>query len=217
MPAESVKIIEQIESLGIVAVVRTETAEQVKGAVKALLAGGINTVEITFTVPRAVEMLAETKKEYGDDVLLGAGTVTTPSNAAAAIGAGAQYVVSPNTNPDIIHLCCVEGIAVMPGAMTPSEVVIGWQAGAQMIKIFPGDILGPKYIKLLRAPLPDVRLMPTGGVSIENVGEWLEAGANAVGVGGKLVDKEAMKTGQFEVITEKSKQFLDAIRSYREG
>jgi 2-dehydro-3-deoxyphosphogluconate aldolase/(4S)-4-hydroxy-2-oxoglutarate aldolase len=210
-------ILKEIERIGIVAVVRAETAEQVKGAVKALLEGGISAVEITFTVPNAIEMIRQTKKEYGECVLLGAGTVLSPANAAGAMGAGAQYIVSPHTNADIIRLCNKEGIAVMPGAMTPTEVVTAWSAGADIVKLFPAEFLGPKYVKALRAPLPDVRLMPTGGVSPENVAEWLAAGATALGAGGNLVDKNALKTGKFEVITQRAREFVTAVQNYRKG
>lgn len=212
---DKASILKRIEEIGIVAVVRAETAEQVKGAVKALIDGGISAVEITFTVPNAIEMIRRTKAEYGDDVLLGAGTVLSPANVAGAIGAGAQYIVSPHTSPDIIRLCNEIGVPVMPGAMTPSEVVTAWTAGADIVKLFPGEFLGPKYIKALRAPLPDVRLMPTGGVSADNAADWLAAGATALGAGGSLVDKNALKTGQFEIITEKAREFIRAIQSYR--
>ncbi|MDP6113834.1 MAG: bifunctional 4-hydroxy-2-oxoglutarate aldolase/2-dehydro-3-deoxy-phosphogluconate aldolase [Planctomycetota bacterium] len=216
MPKKKQEVIGQISELGIVAVVRTETAEQVKGVVNALLEGGVIAIEITFTVPNAVEMIRQTRHEYGDDILLGAGTVTTPSNAVAAIGAGAQYIISPNTNLEIIKLCNELDIAAMPGAMTPTEVVSAWQAGADTIKIFPAEILGPRYIKLLKAPLPNVPLMPTGGVVPDNVGEWLAAGSVAVGVGSALVDKQALATGEFGIITEKAKEFLSAIQAYRD-
>ncbi|MDA0839221.1 MAG: bifunctional 4-hydroxy-2-oxoglutarate aldolase/2-dehydro-3-deoxy-phosphogluconate aldolase [Planctomycetota bacterium] len=211
------EIVSRIKELGIVAVVRTETAEQVKGVVKALLEGGVTAIEITFTVPNAVEMIRQTRNEYGNKILLGAGTVTTPSDAAAAIGAGAEYVISPNTNREIIMLCNAFDIAVMPGAMTPTEVVSAWQAGADVIKIFPAEILGPRYIKLLKAPLPNVPLMPTGGVSPANVGEWLAAGSVAVGVGSALVDKQALATGNFGIITERAREFISAIHAYRES
>lgn len=215
MPGHARKLLEHIIDLGVVAVVRAENQEQVRGAVKALKEGGITAIEITFTVPNALEMIRLTREEYGDSILLGAGTVITPSDAAAAIAAGASYIVSPNTNPEIIQLCNVEGILVMPGAMTPSEVVTAWRAGADMVKIFPAEILGPAFIKALRAPLPDVPLMPTGGVSPENAAEWLAAGATALGAGGSLVDKKALATGRYEIITDRARQFIRAIRAYR--
>jgi 2-dehydro-3-deoxyphosphogluconate aldolase/(4S)-4-hydroxy-2-oxoglutarate aldolase len=211
------EVVSQIKELGIVAVVRTETAEQVKGVVSALLEGGVTAIEITFTVPNAVEMIRQTRNEYGDDILLGAGTVTTPSDAAAAIGAGAEYIISPNTNLEIIKLCRELDVAAMPGAMTPTEVVSAWQAGADTIKIFPAEILGPRYIKLLKAPLPNIPLMPTGGVIPGNVGEWFAAGSVAVGVGSALVDKQALATGDFGIIADKAKEFISAIQAYRDS
>ncbi|MBI2191435.1 MAG: bifunctional 4-hydroxy-2-oxoglutarate aldolase/2-dehydro-3-deoxy-phosphogluconate aldolase [Planctomycetes bacterium] len=215
MAATSKKILDQIIEVGIIAVVRAETKEQVRGAVRALKEGGIPAIEITFTVPNAVEMIRLMHAEYGESILLGAGTVITPADAAAAIAAGAAYIVSPNTSQEIIHFCRGEGVPVMPGAMTPSEIVSAWSAGADLIKIFPAEILGPAFIKAIRAPLPDVRLMPTGGVTAENAAEWLAAGATALAAGGSLVDKKALASGRFEIITDKARQFVQAIQAYR--
>jgi 2-dehydro-3-deoxyphosphogluconate aldolase/(4S)-4-hydroxy-2-oxoglutarate aldolase len=215
MPDNRKETLKHIIDCGIVAVVRAENATQVHGAVRALQEGGVDCIEITFTVPNAVQMIRSCRETYGDSILLGAGTVLTPSDAAAAIAAGACYIVSPNTNREIIQLCNGGKVAVMPGAMTPTEVVLAAQAGADMVKIFPAEILGPAYIKALRAPLPDIPLMPTGGVTAENVGEWLAAGATAVAAGGSLVDKKALSSGNFGVITEKARQFLRGIQQYR--
>lgn len=215
MASQREEVLQKIIENGIVAVIRAETPEQVKGAVKALKDGGVLSMEITFTVPNAVEMIRQTHEAYGNEILLGAGTVTTPSDAAAAITAGARYIVSPNTNPEIIRLCNVLEAPVMPGAMTPTEVLNAWQAGADIVKVFPAEVLGPRYIKALRGPYPDIRLMPTGGVTAENAGEWLAVGCTVLAAGSSLVDKQAMATGEFEIISDKARQFIKAVQDFR--
>ncbi len=194
----------------LVAVVRS-TAEQVRPIVDALLAGGVCCIEITFTVPNAPEVIAAVRQSYGGRVMLGAGTVTDAKRAAEAIAAGARYIVAPNTNGDVIRLCAERDVAVMPGAFTPTEVAAAWQAGADCVKLFPAELGGIAYLKAIRAPLPEVPIMPTGGVDVGNAADWLKAGAVALGVGSNLVRKDALATGNYALITETAKQFVAAV------
>jgi 2-dehydro-3-deoxyphosphogluconate aldolase/(4S)-4-hydroxy-2-oxoglutarate aldolase len=179
----------------------------------ALLAGGVSAIEITFTVPKAPEVIATVKRGYGDKVMLGAGTVTDPKRAEEAIAAGARYIVAPNTSLDVIRLCHERDVAVMPGAFTPTEIAAAWQAGADCVKLFPAELGGIPYLKAIRAPLPEVPIMPTGGVDVDNAAEWLRAGAIALGVGSSLVRKDALASGNYALITDTAKRFLAAIAS----
>jgi len=208
------EVMARIREWKLVAVVRS-TAEQVAPVVDALLEGGVRAIEITFSVPRAPEMIAMVKSRFGDRVLLGAGTVLDTEKAADAIAAGARYIVAPNTNFDVVRLCNERDIAVMPGAFTPTEVAAAWQGGADCVKLFPAESLGIPYLKALRAPMPDVPLMPTGGVDVDNAADWLRAGAVALGVGSKLVRKDALASGDYGLITETGRKFMAAIREAR--
>ena len=211
---EKEKVITKICHGGLVAVIRAETSEQAKKITEACIAGGVTAVELTFTVPGAHEIISELAKLYSpEEILLGAGTVLDPETARIAILSGAQYVVSPCLNLDTIKLCNRYRIPVMPGAMTIKEVVEGMEAGADIIKVFPGELFGPTFVKAIRGPLPQARIMPTGGVSVDNVGEWIKAGCVAVGVGGNITS--GAKTGDYQSITDKAKQFVEAIRLAR--
>ena len=204
------EVMARIRDRGLVAVVRS-TAEQVEPAVHALLDGGVEAIEITFSVPKAPEMIAMVKREFGGRVLLGAGTVLDPSEAADAIEAGARYIVAPNTNFDVIRLCHERDVAVIPGAFTPTEVAAAWHGGADCVKLFPAGSLGIPYLKALRAPMPDIPLMPTGGVDVDNAADWLRAGAVALGVGSKLVRKDALASGDYGLIAATAGKFMAAI------
>lgn len=209
-------ILQKILDIGIVAVVRTETAEKAKKTVEAINAGGINTIEVTMTVPGALDVINELAEYYKDsEIILGVGTVLDPETARAAILAGAQYVVSPHTNPEVIKLCNRYQIPCMPGAMTVQEVVEAMELGADIVKLFPGELMGPKAIKAIRAPLPQAPLMPTGGVSLDNVEEWIKAGAVAVGVGGALT--KGAKTGDYQLITDTARSFVEKIQNARKN
>lgn len=201
----------RIRELKLVAVVRC-TTEQVQPVVSALLDGGVECIEITFTVPNAPAMIRESRETFADRIFLGAGTVRTLPEAEAAIAAGARFIVAPNTDLEVIALCNERDILVAPGAYTPTEVQNAWNAGADIVKLFPASAGGIAYLKALRAPIPDIPLMPTGGVSLDNAAEWLEAGAVALGVGSKLVRKDALADGTYEVIAGTAKKFLAAIR-----
>lgn len=198
----------RIQDTRIVAVVRAPSADRVLDICRALADGGVDVLEITFTVPDALDLLRVVRDELGDRVLLGAGTVLDPETGRAAMLAGAEFIVSPVVNLDLIQLCKRYDKAVMPGAMTPTEILTAWQAGADIVKVFPADLGGPNYFKAIRGPLPQVRLMPTGGVDLDTAREFLDAGAFALGAGSSLVSKEAVAAGDMAKITDLAKQFV---------
>jgi 2-dehydro-3-deoxyphosphogluconate aldolase/(4S)-4-hydroxy-2-oxoglutarate aldolase len=202
---------------GIVAVVRSESPDQLVRVVRALAEGGVTAVEITFTVPDALEVIRRVRHEMGDGIALGAGTVLDPETARAAILAGAEYIVGPSTNLDVIRLCRRYDKVVMPGALTPTEVVAAWEAGADVVKIFPSDLGGPSYLKALRGPLPQVRMMPTGGVDLTTAEAFLKAGACCLGIGGSLVEPGAIASGQFDRIRDLAEQYLAIVRRTRDA
>jgi 2-dehydro-3-deoxyphosphogluconate aldolase/(4S)-4-hydroxy-2-oxoglutarate aldolase len=209
-------ILSSIIDIGIVPVVRTTSAESAIKAIEAIYRGGIRAAEITMTVPGAVKALEKVADQFGDKIVLGAGTVLDPETARICMLAGAEFFVSPNLNLATIQMAKRYSKVVMPGALTPTEVLAAWDAGADIVKIFPcGNVGGPKYIKALKGPYPQIDLIPTGGVNLETAGEFLKAGACAVAVGGELVDAKSIKEGRFDVIEEKAKQYLAAIAKAR--
>lgn len=210
------KQLARVLDTGIVAVIRASNGDLLADVAEALLAGGVDVMEITFTVPAAVRVLERVAERMGQRVLLGAGTVLDAETARAALLAGAQFIVSPNTNRDVIQLCRRYSKLVMPGAMTPTEVVAAWEAGADIVKIFPSEITGPKYLKALHGPLPQIRLMPTGGVDLDTAAEFLRCGACALGIGGSLVEKKAVETGTLERIESLARQFVQIVRETRQ-
>lgn len=208
------QVVERIKGAGLVAVVRAENAEQAFRITDALLEGGVAAIEITYTVPGAGEVIRELTKRYPDgEILIGAGTVLDPETARDAILNGAQFVVSPCLNMEMVRLCNRYRVAVMPGAMTVKEVVECMEAGADIVKVFPGELFGAKVVKAFRGPLPQAELMPTGGVTLDNVGEWIANGAVAVGVGGQLT--AGAKTGDYAAVTAAAKAFVEKIREAR--
>ncbi len=210
------QIITRIEDCGIVAVVRAESIDQAKRITEACIKGGVAAIEMTFTVPYAHRVIEEVAKAYDPkDIILGAGTVLDAETARIAILSGASYIVSPHFNPEVVKLCNRYRIAVMPGAMTICEVVSAMEAGADIVKVFPGEAFGPKMLKAILGPLPQAKLMPTGGVSVSNVHEWIEAGAVAVGAGSALTG--GAKTGDYDLITQKAKEFLSKIKEARKN
>ena len=202
---------------GIVAVVRSESSESLVKVVQALAEGGVTAAEITFTVPDAVEVIRQVRREIGDAIVLGAGTVLDPETARMALLAGAEYIVAPIVNVEVIRLCRRYDKAVMPGAFTPTEVVTAWEAGADVVKVFPADVGGPGYLKALRGPLPQVQLMPTGGVDLKTAEAFLKAGACCLGVGGSLVESKAIAAGDFARIRDLASQYAAIVRRFREG
>jgi len=212
--AETVK--EAIERVGLIPVLRAKNKEQGLAVVKAMLAGGVNTVEVTMTVPGAVDLLKALKAEYGNDLLLGSGTVTTAEQAQATIDAGAEFVISPCLNLDVIRCTKANGKLSCPGALTPTEVITAWNAGADVVKIFPCSAMGgASYLKALLAPFPFLQLIPTGGVSVATAKSFLDAGARALGVGSDLVNLKAIEDGKPEIITEQAKAYLKVFEEYR--
>lgn len=200
---------------GVVAVVRAESGESLLQVVRALAEGGVTAAEITFTVPNALEVIRQVRNEIGDDIVLGAGTVLDPETARAALLAGAEYIVAPSLNLDVIRLCRRYDKVVMPGAFTPTEVVAAWEAGADVVKIFPADLGGPPYLKALAGPLPQIRLMPTGGVDLNTAESFLKAGACCLGVGSSLVSPKTVASGDFAQIRELASQYAAIVRRFR--
>jgi 2-dehydro-3-deoxyphosphogluconate aldolase/(4S)-4-hydroxy-2-oxoglutarate aldolase len=209
--------LQRILSSGIVAVIRAERSDRLIEVARALLAGGVEVMEVTFTVPNAVQVLEQVATEFGDRILLGAGTVLDPETARAALLAGAEFIVAPNTNVEVIRLCRRYDSLVLPGAYTPTEVVTAWENGADIVKIFPSDVGGPRYLKALRGPLPQVRMMPTGGVNLETAADFLRAGACALGIGGSLVEATAVSSGNMQRIETLARQYVQIVRETREG
>jgi 2-dehydro-3-deoxyphosphogluconate aldolase / (4S)-4-hydroxy-2-oxoglutarate aldolase len=212
----SAKVMARIREIGIVPVVRAASADEAFAAVEAIRAGGIPILEITLTVPGAVEIIRQLTQRIGDEALIGAGTVLDAGTAEACMDAGARFVVSPSLDVPTIEACLRRGVPVFPGALTPTEVVTAWKAGASAIKIFPANAVGgASYLKSLKAPLPQVELLPTGGVSLKTVAEFIAAGAFALGVGADLVDLAALRKGEAGAITEKARQYVAAVAAAR--
>jgi 2-dehydro-3-deoxyphosphogluconate aldolase / (4S)-4-hydroxy-2-oxoglutarate aldolase len=212
------EIVNQIEGLGLVPVVRASSGDEAIQVIEAIMAGGVNVLEITMTVPGAVKVIEKVADKYGSDVLVGAGTVLDPETARACLLAGARFVVSPALNLSTIELCHRYSAPVMPGVLTPTEVVTAWSAGADIVKVFPcGSVGGASYIKNLKGPLPQIKMVPTGGVSLKTAADFIKAGASALGVGTDLVDVKAIRAGEAHVVTERAKQFLDIVREARGG
>lgn len=202
---------------GVVAVVRAADGSRLVDAAQALAAGGVDCVEITFTVPGAVRVLEQVAQRLEDRVLLGAGTVLDAETARAALLAGARYIISPTVNLDVIRVCKRYGALCFPGALTPTEILAAWEAGADIVKIFPSELTGPGYLRAIRGPLPQVRLMPTGGITLDNLAEFIRAGACAVGVGGSLVEPSALAAGDFDRLASLAGQFIEGVRAARAG
>jgi len=201
---------------GIVPVVRASSSDDALKIVDAIKEGGIETIEITMTVPDAIKVMEVVAKKLGNEVLLGAGTVLDAETARISILAGAEFVVGPSLSQDLVKICKRYAKIVIPGAMTPTEILQAWEMGADIVKVFPAGVLGgPKYIKAIKAPLPQVLLNPTGGVSLENAGEFIKAGASIISVGTALVDKKAVSEGKFEIVTRKARQFLEEVKRAR--
>lgn len=205
----------QIESLGVVAVIRLKDAGKLRAAVDAMAAGGVRALEVTMTVPNAVEMIRELAPTLPDGFLLGAGTVIDAETARAVIAAGAAFVVGPVFRPDVIAACHERDVAAMPGCFSPTEILTAFECGADIVKVFPATALGPQFLKDVRAPLPQLKLMPTGGVTLDNAGDWIRAGAVAVGVGSALVDTKAIDAGRFDVITDNARRVVASVAAAR--
>jgi len=204
-----------LEQLGVVAVIRVRDPERVRGVVDALAAGGVRALELTMTVPRAVDLIRELAPAMPAGFLLGAGTVTDAATAAAVIEAGASFVVGPVLRPDVITACHERDVPAIPGCLSPTEILAAHEMGADIIKVFPATALGPQYIKDVHGPMPQVRLMPTGGVTVDNAADWIRAGAVAVGLGSALIDGAALDSGRFDVVTANARRVVAAVASAR--
>ncbi|MEI6667162.1 MAG: bifunctional 4-hydroxy-2-oxoglutarate aldolase/2-dehydro-3-deoxy-phosphogluconate aldolase [Acidobacteriota bacterium] len=210
-------VIRAIEAGGVVAVIRLKEPAKMRAVVDALIEGGVRALEVTMTVPGAIDVIAELAPTLPDAFVLGAGTVTDVDTARRAINAGARFVVGPVFRPDVIAACHELGVPAMPGCFSPTEILAAWEAGADVVKVFPATALGPGFFKDLRGPMPQVRLMPTGGVTVENAGDWIRAGAVAVGAGTALVDPQAIASGRYDVIVEKARRIVANVQLAREA
>lgn len=210
------EILAKIAEIGLVPVVRASSPDEAMLAIDAIKDGGITVFEITMTVPGAIGVIADLAKRYGNAALVGAGTVLDPETARACILAGAQFVVSPSLNVDTIALCRRYSVPVMPGALTPTEVLAAWNAGADVVKVFPcGAVGGASYIKSLKAPFPQIELLPTGGVSTKTAVDFIKAGSLALGVGADLVDTKALREGNAKLVTEKAREYVKLVKEAR--
>lgn len=210
-------VVRRIEATGVVAVIRMKDAAPLHAVARALAEGGVTAIEITMTVPNAVGLIADLAASAPANILIGAGTVLDAETARQCIDAGAQFVVGPVYRPAVIELCHRHDVAVVPGCFTPTEILSAWEAGADIVKVFPATALGPSFFKDIRGPLPQVRLMPTGGVTRENAGDWIRAGAVAIGVGTALVDSKAVDERRFDAIAANARHFVDAVRLARDA
>lgn len=202
---------------GIVAIIRSDDGSRLADVAEALVAGGVEVMEVTFTVPKAHRVLEQVADRLGDKILLGAGTVLDTETARIAMLAGAEFIVSPAVNLDVIRCCRRYDKLIFPGALTPTEVLSAWEAGADVVKIFPSEVTGPGYLKALAGPLPQIRLMPTGGVNLETAAAFLRAGACALGVGGSLVEAKAVAAGDMARITSLAKQYVKIVEETRKA
>ena len=213
---EKTELLSRMKQEGLVAVVRAENKEKGEKVIDAIVKGGINFIEITMTVPGAVDIIKELSSKYKDDknIVIGAGTVLDPETARMVILAGAQFVVSPSLNPDTVKLCNRYRVPVMPGIMTVKEAVEALELGVDILKVFPGNAFGPSIISSFKGPLPQAQFMPTGGVSVDNVDKWFKAGVVAVGTGSNLT--AGAKTGDYDAVTKMAEEFVSAVKKARE-
>src|SRR5689334_21519420 len=209
--------LQRVLDCGLVAVVRSPDSRQLVDVARALADGGITVVEITMSVPNALDVLREVRQVLGERLLLGAGTILDPETARAALLAGAEYLVSPTVNLDVIRLCQRYDKLVMPGAFTPTEILAAWEAGADIVKVFPAEVLGPAYFKAVRAPLPQVKIMQTGGVDLNTAAEFLKAGACCLGIGSQLIEAKAVAERNFDRIRDLARQYCTIVMQFRQG
>lgn len=209
---------EIIERIGVIPVLRAKSVAQGRAVVDAIIAGGITVIEVTMTVPGAIDLLKELKRDYGSELLLGSGTVTTADQAQATIDAGAEFVVSPSLHPEVIKVTKANKKISCPGVLTPTEAITAWNAGADYVKVFPCSALGgASYLKSLLAPFPQLRIIPTGDVNLQNAEGYIKAGARAVGVGGDLVNLAAIDAGKPETVTEAARAYLKVLADARKS
>jgi 2-dehydro-3-deoxyphosphogluconate aldolase/(4S)-4-hydroxy-2-oxoglutarate aldolase len=206
------KILEE----GVVPVIRVSSAVEALEVARAIHEGGISVIEVTMTVPGAMDVIKEVSRKFGEEVLLGAGTVLDPETARAALLNGARFLVTPTLNPEVIKMSNRYGAVIIPGALTPTEILTAWEAGADLVKVFPiAQVGGPSYIRAIRGPLPQIPLVPTGGVNLQNAGEFIQAGAAAIAAGGELVDRKAVAEKKYSVVVENAQKFLTEVKKAR--
>jgi 2-dehydro-3-deoxyphosphogluconate aldolase/(4S)-4-hydroxy-2-oxoglutarate aldolase len=205
----------RILDCGIVAIIRAPESDQLVDVAQALADGGVTTVEITMSVPNALEVIQEVRQVLGDQILLGAGTVLDAETARAVLLAGAEFIVAPALNLEVIRLCRRYDKLVIPGAFSPTEILTAWEAGADIVKVFPADVVGPAFFKALRGPLPQIRLMPTGGVDLTTAADFLKAGACCLGIGGQLVEPKAIADRNFDRIRSLARQYVAIVQQVR--
>jgi 2-dehydro-3-deoxyphosphogluconate aldolase/(4S)-4-hydroxy-2-oxoglutarate aldolase len=204
-----------IEDAGVVAVIRMQEADRLRAVIDALAEGGVRALEVTMTVPGAVETIAQLSRTLSTDFLLGAGTVLDTNTATRVIEAGASFVVSPVLRPAIIEVCHHHGVPALPGCFSPTEILTAWESGADIVKVFPATALGPGFLTDVRGPLPHLKLMPTGGVTLDNAGDWIRAGAVAVGVGTALLNRAAIAAGNYSILRENAARIVASVRAAR--
>ncbi len=207
----------RIEETGIVAIMRAKSSDQLIAAADAILRGGVNAIEVTMTTPGALDVIREARMKFGPEVIFGVGSVLDAPTARAAILAGSEFVVTPTLNTDTIDICRRYSIPIVAGAFTPTEVITAWEAGADTVKVFPASIGGPKYLKAILAPLPQVKLMPVGGVNLETTGDFIRAGATSVGVGSALISQKLLDEGDLDALTHRATALREAVRQGRQG
>jgi 2-dehydro-3-deoxyphosphogluconate aldolase/(4S)-4-hydroxy-2-oxoglutarate aldolase len=210
------QVVQDVAASGVVAVIRIKEPEKLKAVADALIAGGVTAMEVTMTVPGAVGLIEKLARDLPKGLRLGAGTVLDPETARQVILSGASFIVAPTLHLGTIEMCHRYDVAAMPGCFTPTEILAAWQAGADVVKVFPATALGPQFFKDIRGPLPQIKLMPTGGVSLANAGEWITAGAVAVGVGTALLDPAAIAENRFEVIAANARSVVASVKAARE-
>lgn len=208
---------QQIEACGIVAIIRANRADELIEAAAAIHAGGVDVIEVTMTTPNALQVIDDVSSTYGSKVLVGAGSVLDAETARAVMLSGADFVVSPVTKPDVIEICNRYGKVVIPGAFTPTEILMAWETGADYVKVFPSSGVGADYIKDVKAPLPQIPLVPTGGINAENAADFITAGATALGVGSALVNNQLIAAGEFATLTERAEKLVKEVQRARSG
>jgi 2-dehydro-3-deoxyphosphogluconate aldolase/(4S)-4-hydroxy-2-oxoglutarate aldolase len=207
------EVLQNIKASGVCAIVRGTSPESLCKIAEALIAGGVKAIEVTFNTPGADEMIKELVKKYGNELMVGAGTVLDPETAKVAIAAGAQFILSPSLNLEVMRICQRYSVLPVPGVCTPTEILTAWENGAQVVKIFPAGALGASYIKQVKGPFNHIDMMVVGGINVNNIGEYVKAGACSAGIGSELVDKKLVAEGKFDEITARAKAFIDAFKA----
>jgi 2-dehydro-3-deoxyphosphogluconate aldolase / (4S)-4-hydroxy-2-oxoglutarate aldolase len=206
-----------IEETGLIAIVRLKSSEELINTAKAIAEGGVKNIEFTMTTPNALDIIKSSRSKLGEEILLGVGTVLDMVTAREAILSGAQFIVTPTLNREVIEMCHRYSVVVIPGAYSPTEILTAWEWGADMIKLFPADVGGPNYLKAIRAPLPQVKIVPVGGIDLENISSFIKAGANAIAIGSNLVNTKLVEEKRFDQLSELASKFIELIKEARKS